>query len=326
MKSRRLNRKPRARNYFKQRKMWLVWLVVFLLAAVFIFCAFKVGEYAGGYLASRDVSGKLQAVNREAMATPRPTVETTVEAAPSNAPQETTPMPFGTVAPQYGGKAMLPVVQYPMNKYAHVTERFRKLQVQNKDIIGWLTIPQVVDEAVVQRDNEYYLTRDYLGKKNQNGAIFLDENCSLKTRPYALVLYGHNMKSGTMFGFMRHYDELSFYQAHPFVTFDTAYESGRYVIFAVGRVSTKAYDRDYLDLAKLSSSTILWREEAVETLRTHSVYTTTIDVEPTDQVLVMMTCVADDTERQVIAARRIRDGETEEMLNERIMRTRKKAY
>lgn len=326
MKNRRLNRKNRARNYFKQQKMWLVWLGLGLLAAVFIFCAFKIGEYAGGYLASRRVSQQLQQVNREAKNTPAPSYVPQVTETPVPEAAEATPVPFGTVAPQYSGCSILPVVQYPKNKYAHVSDRFRKLQQQNKDIMGWLTIPGVVDEAVVQRDNEYYLRRDYLGFHNQNGAIFLDENCTLKTRPYALVLYGHNMKTGAMFGFMRHYDTLGYYQMHPFVTFDTAFEDGTYVIFAVGTISTRSYDRDYLDLAKLSSSTVSWRQEAIRALQNHSMYTNTIDVQPSDQILLMMTCVADDTERQVIAARRIRDGETEDALTERVMRTRTKAY
>ncbi len=325
MKNRRLSRKSRARNYFKQQKMWLVWLGLGLLAAVFIFCSFRIGHYVGSYLASRQVSEEMQGVNREAQSTPVPQA-VTPEETPLWDDAVSTAMPFGTAAPQYGGKSMLPVVQYPLNKYAHVSERFRKLQQQNKDIIGWLNIEGVIDEAVVQRDNEYYLRRDYKGYHNQNGAIFLDENCQLKTRPYALILYGHNMKSGAMFGFMRHYQTLGFYQNHPFVTFDTAYEDGKYVIFAVGTVSTKAYDRDYLDLAKLSASTVSWRREEIQTLHTKSIYTNTIDVQPDDQVLLLMTCVSDETERQVIAARRIRDDETEKELMERVQRVRKKAY
>lgn len=326
MKNRRLNRKTRARNYFKQQKLWLVGLGLVLLAAVFIFCSFKVGHYVGGHLASRKVSDELQKANMDARITPVPTVTMGNEDEQISAEGNTTVAPFATVPPQFSGKSILPVVQYPLNKYAHVSERFRKLQQQNRDIIGWLSIENVVDEAVVQRDNEYYLRRDYKGFHNQNGAIFLDENCSLKTRPYAMVLYGHNMKSGAMFGFIRHYETLGYYKSHPFITFDTAYEDGRYVIFGVGTVSTRSYDRDYLDLAKLSASTISWRMDAIQTLQNKSIYTNTVDVQPDDQILLLMTCVADETERQVIAARRIRTGETEEMLTERVQRTKKKAY
>ncbi|MBR3905928.1 MAG: class B sortase [Clostridia bacterium] len=326
MKNRRLNRKTRARNYFKQQNLWLVGLGLVLLAAVFIFCSFKVGHYVGEHLASRQGADELKKANMDARNTPVPTVAMGDEEGQGPGDGNATSIPFVTAPPQFSGKSILPVVQYPLNKYAHVSERFRKLQQQNKDIIGWLSIENVVDEAVVQRDNEYYLRRDYKGFHNQNGAIFLDENCSLKTRPYAMVLYGHNMKSGAMFGFIRHYETLGYYKNHPFITFDTAYEDGKYVIFGVGTVSTRSYDRDYLDLAKLSASTISWRREAIQTLQNKSIYTSTVDVQPDDQILLLMTCVADETERQVIAARRIRTGETEEMLVERVQRTKKKAY
>lgn len=56
---------------------------------------------------------------------------------------------------------------------------------------------------MVQRDNTYYLNRDYLGYHNDNGAIFLDMGCDLTGNPKALILYGHNMKTGAMFGNLR---------------------------------------------------------------------------------------------------------------------------
>lgn len=59
-----------------------------------------------------------------------------------------------------------------------------------------------------------------------NGAIFLDESCDLSTRPYTLMLYGHNMKSGAMFGNLRNYENLTYYKNNPFIKFDTAYEDG----------------------------------------------------------------------------------------------------
>lgn len=84
-----------------------------------------------------------------------------------------------------------------------MSPRFAKLKQQNQDIVAWLTIPEQLDIAVVQRDNTYYLNRDYLGYHNDNGAIFLDMGCDLTGNPKALILYGHNMKTGAMFGNLR---------------------------------------------------------------------------------------------------------------------------
>lgn len=53
---------------------------------------------------------------------------------------------------------------------------------------------------MAQRDDIYYLDHDVMGTSNVNGTLFLDAAISLKTRPYAYIIYGHNMKSGAMFG------------------------------------------------------------------------------------------------------------------------------
>lgn len=329
MKSGRLIRKRRARDYSKRLKTWPLWLIVGLLAAVFVFSAFKIGSIVGENIASGQLSGQLREINEQGKATAAPAQKEQATIAPLAAePAETVRPVTGlkTVQPgKKGNDGLLPAVPYPLNKYANVSNRFRKLQQQNKDIIGWLTIEDVVDEGVVQRDNTYYLRRDYKGYHNQNGSIFMDENVALKNRPYTITLYGHNMKSGAMFGFMHHYEHVNFYHEHPFVQFDTAYEDGRYVIFAIGVVSTKEYDADYLNLSKLNSFTAAWRQEAIRTLQLRSLYTTTVDVAADDQILLLMTCAQDDTERWVIAARRIRDGETEKQLAERIRRTQRKA-
>lgn len=325
----RLNRKRRSRDYKKQRHPALCWFIVLVLVAIFIFCAFQLGSYVGAFLASKKNSGDMQKINEQLIApTAAPATAVPVQTPPESTqtPLPASPTPAGLIditATQNAGKdSLLPVKYYPKNKYAQVSNRFRELQQTSRDLIGWLNIEGVVNEGVVQRDNTYYLTRDYQGRQNINGAIFLDESCELKTRPYTLTLYGHNMKIGAMFGFMRHYEQLSFYQQHPFITFDTAYENGEYVIFSIATVSTRSYDSDYLDLAKLNASTISWRQDVINFLKRKSIFTSIVDVQPDDQILLMMTCVADDTERQVIAARRIRDGESKDQLQAVINRVR----
>ena len=60
------------------------------------------------------------------------------------------------------------------------------------------------------------------------------------------------------------------------------------------------------------------RIRAIETLKNASVHTCTVDVQPDDQVLMLVTCVGDDTLRRVVAARRGRDGEDERALQEAV--------
>ena len=185
---RRLSVKHRTRNYYaaprrsrRSARRWLYIAAIAVLAAVLFFSGFMLIRYFSDYFASRRAAEELRKINQAALAaeqvriTPAPTQET----APVHALQAPTAAP----TPTQGPSLVLPALRYPTNYYAIVSSRFKKIQSQNQDIIGWLTIPNVLDEAVVQRDNEYYLRRDYRGYHNQNGAIFLDENCKLTTRP-----------------------------------------------------------------------------------------------------------------------------------------------
>ena len=223
-------------------------------------------------------------------------------------PPADTPMatinPLGTLPPQ----------TYPQNPYRLISERFRKLRRQNEDIVGWLTIDGLLSEAVVQRDNTYYLRRDYRGCHHENGAIFLDEARSLHSRPYTLTLYGHNMKSGAMFGNLRNYENISFYHRNPFIGFDTIYENGRYVIFSVASVSIDVRSLRYSGFYRLDTCTSLEREAIIKRLCELSEHTCTVEVSHDDQLLLLVTCVGDDDDRRIVAARRIREGESEDEL------------
>lgn len=323
--------KKKKRLYFycpacqKRRRVCLVIATVSLIAIAGI-CAAKLSSYALDYYRSRQSSDALREIYLETETeTASPTVVLTPTPAPtpfvSAAPVADA---LQTLAPTATPPTTLEAVRYPHNAYAIISSRFQKLRRQNSDIIGWLTIENVLDEAVVQRDNTYYLDRDYRGYHNVNGAIFLDESCDLRTRPYTLMLYGHNMKTGAMFGCLRNYENLTYYRNNPFITFNSAYEDGRYVIFSVAVISTDPGNWQFVNFAKLNSMSIKNRQEALESLIRRSVYASGLDVIPQDQLLLLVTCVEDDDLRRVIAARRLREDETESELQKTINRTRKR--
>lgn len=234
----------------------------------------------------------LRLAQDEARATPEPTQAVPVQATPD--PEQP-----------------LPKRDYPLNPYLHVAGSFDKLRRQNRDIVGYLSLGELLGEAVVQRDNAYYLRRDYLGYHNVNGAIFLEASCDLEHRPYTLTLYGHNMKTGAMFGCLRNYENLSFYHKNPFISFDTVYEEGRYVIFSVATVSLDPKSERFAEFYALETCPLRKREQIIERLCDLSCHTCAVDVQAGDQLLLLVTCVDDDSERRVVAARRVRDTETE---------------
>ena len=269
--------------------------------------------YTADLNASRNTSRELQQIHSqeeaetEAIAqtqepTPLPAVPPT--AVPEN------PMPTETQPPSEEDEDTLQPSAYPDNPDLKIAERFRLLRKKGEYIIGWLSLDQV-EEAVVQKDNTYFLTRDARGRKNSNGAIFLDSGISLKTRPYTIILYGHNMKSGNMFGRLKKYEESSYFYKHRIITFDTMYEDGEYAVFSVMDMSTTPGVARWYDLWSLTTDSKTDREEAIRILERRSAISSVLDVRADDQILLLVTCLDGDTERLVVAARRLREGETE---------------
>lgn len=293
-----------------------------LCAVLFLLSIIALVTYLASYIGSRQASETMRNAYYAEQSAP---AEPPTPAASHVSAQSPAVTPAPTVIPSSVPTATMPTrlepVRYPLNALNIISKRFEKLRRQNKDIIGWLTIEGMLDEAVVQRDNDYYLNRDYRGYHNVNGAIFLDQHCDLSSRPYTFLVYGHNMKSGLMFGSLRNYEDITFYRNNPFITFDTLYEDGRYVIFAVSLVSTDPSNWRFLNFTSLCSPLIDERKAELKTLFYRSRYLSTVDVQPEDQLLLLITCASSDTERRVIAARRIRDGETEADLRKQIQKT-----
>ncbi len=304
----------RRRRRRRRREEMLRIAVRAVLACVFVYCMVSLIGYGWDFVQSRLASRALrETYYEEAQSTPEPQVSAPLTT-PTPAPTAT-PEPDATPAPTATPQVTLRRQGYPENPFARVTSRFEKLRRANADIVGWLNLEDMLDEAVVQRDNDYYLNRDYRGYHNKNGAIFMEQTVDLSTRPYLIALYGHNMKTGAMFGCLRNYEDTSFLRANPFITFDTMYESGRYVIFAVGTYGINNTVGRYVSLGQLSSTLIEQRQTAIDALLRYSIYTNEIDVRPDDQILLLVTCVDDDAERRIVAARRLRDGEAEHELD-----------
>ncbi len=208
---------------------------------------------------------------------------------------------------------ILQPVPYPDNRELSVSDRFRRLRRVGEYIVGWLTMDHL-SEAVVQKDNTFFLNHDATGNKNSNGAIFLDEATGIITRPYTLILYGHNMKSGNMFGRLKKYKENAYFFSNRIISFDSMFEDGKYAVFAVLEFSTVPGTSGWFDLYSLRSDHIDARTEAIRKLENKSVHGRMLDVQPEDQLLLLVTCVDGEDERLLVAARRLRPNEKEEGL------------
>ena len=97
------------------------------------------------------------------------------------------------------------------------------LIAENADCIGWICIDGTNISYPVMHtpsDPQKYLRRNFYGKYSQSGVPFLDGRCNLQNTN--LIIYGHNMRNGTMFSNLKKYVDRDFLNAHRTVKFETA--------------------------------------------------------------------------------------------------------
>ena len=191
-----------------------------------------------------------------------------------------------------------------------------KMLAENSDFKGWIRIAgtQVDNPFYQAADNAFYLTHNQRKETSAYGALFLSAENSLteEQTDQNLVIYGHNMKNGSMFGSLKKLRSLQLYKASPVIEFSTLFSSSQYRIYAVFVLNAaKADDNGYIyNIARKSfrgeEDFQAWVNEAEK----RSLIQTGVDVQPDDRIVTLITC-ADDFEnaRLVVMARETRQGE-----------------
>ena len=139
-------------------------------------------------------------------------------------------------------------------------EKFAALRQRNEDFIGWISIEGTnLDFPVMYRPDskDYYLRHGFDGEYSNYGVPYLDEDCTLtaENRSQNLVIYGHNMKTGTIFGCLTDYKKADTYRKHPVIEFDTLYGDGSYEVFAAFAIDVvEEPDFAYYDAIDLDES------------------------------------------------------------------------
>lgn len=183
-----------------------------------------------------------------------------------------------------------------------VQPRFKELLAQNDDVIGWLLIPNTkVDYPVAQSgDNDYYLHRDLNRKKTDPGTLFMDFRNSENAADRHTVIYGHNMKNGTMFGTLRLFKKEGFYTANRRFTYSTLYEDTQWEIFSayISPPTLDLIQTDFVDDAAFM--------DFITTRQNKSKYPADLVLKPTDKILTLITCTYEIPDgRFVIHARKV---------------------
>ena len=123
----------------------------------------------------------------------------------------------------------------PVSEGEDVLAKYRELHLQNEDMVGWISIAGTgINYPVMQTKNNpnFYLKHNFNKEYSDLGVPYIQENCDLATSDN-LILYGHHISGGRMFGALENYKSKSFYEEHKSIQFDTLTEQAEYEIVAV---------------------------------------------------------------------------------------------
>ncbi|MBE6796837.1 MAG: class B sortase [Ruminococcaceae bacterium] len=178
---------------------------------------------------------------------------------------------------------------------------FDALLDRNKDVIGWLYCPDtVINYPVVQgKNNDRYLRKDLDGKYLVSGTLFADYRNGELNEDANYIIYGHNMKNGTMFSSLAKYKQQSYYNQHPIMYYLTP--DGNYKLELFAGLVVKRDDKIYLPNQSEEEFT-----ELIEKYRAKSTFKTNVELEYSDTIVTLSTCSYEfDNARYIVIGRLI---------------------
>lgn len=178
---------------------------------------------------------------------------------------------------------------------------FDEIRRPNEDIYAWLDIPDTdIQYPVVQHptDDAYYLDHTIEGKARYPGSIYTEKCNSKDFSDFLTVVYGHNMKNGTMFGELKKFRNGKYADEHPMISFYTPEGEYHYRVFAAVTYSNaylpNAYDYDSPQ----------GREDFIDSIRgvrdLNSYVDREAEVTADDRLVVLSTCMGNDSYRLLV--------------------------
>ena len=168
---------------------------------------------------------------------------------------------------------------------APITVDFGSLLEQNSDIVGWIYCQDTpINYPVVQaEDNDKYLRRDLNEKYLVSGTVFVDCRNGAIGEDANYIVYGHNMKDGSMFSSLAKYKEQSYYDEHPVLYYLTP--SGDYKIELYAGIVVKRDALIYVpnpDEAELA--------EFLRNAKDKSTFKSDVEIAENDTLITLSTC------------------------------------
>lgn len=180
----------------------------------------------------------------------------------------------------------LDVPEYPSDE-PEFTVDFEYLKSINSDIVGWIVIEGTqVNYPIVQgNNNSYYLNHSYDKKWSSYGSIFMDYSSSSDISDKNTFIYGHHTRNGSMFGEIKKYMDVNFYNEHPFFFLYTPNGNYKVEVFSVYTADalSDSYDQSFASLEEFKLY--------IGKMISKSKYSTNVDVDyENDRIITLYSC------------------------------------
>ncbi|MEY8392113.1 class B sortase [Lachnospiraceae bacterium 45-W7] len=180
-------------------------------------------------------------------------------------------------------------------KGPQVLPEYERLYEANADFAGWISVAGTdIDYPVMQavsESSDFYLNHDFNGTDDINGSIFLDSRNDLQNPNDNMIVYGHNMKSGMMFGGLKEYLDKNYWLEHKIITFDTIFQKAQYEIVAVCLSKVEGEEAEgfkYYDFIDAGNKKAFKRY--VKNIESLNILGEPVELSYGDQLLTLSTC------------------------------------
>ncbi len=185
------------------------------------------------------------------------------------------------------------------------------LRERNEDVTGWITVPAVsISYPVMQADdNDYYLHRDIDGNYLFAGSIFMDADCSSSLLLYNTIIYGHNMRDGSMFAKIRNFQDKETWNACRYFWIQTPEADALYEIFSIhtAAAGSDTFTIQFADYEGLE----LWRNRMISL----SDPKTGVRLKEDDRIVTLSTCTESSHIRMTVQGKLIWRRNLEEIVD-----------
>lgn len=180
---------------------------------------------------------------------------------------------------------------------------FNKLKEQNKETVAWIKVNNTnIEYPVVKADNNnFYLNHSFDKSENLAGWIFADYRNKFDNTDKNIIIYGHNMRDGSMFGSLKNILNSDWYEneENTNITLYTENEKCIYKVFSIYKIESE----DYYIKTEFSNDNEF--EQFVNTIKNRSIKKFDIDVSKEDNILTLSTCANNNRYRIVLHAKKM---------------------